>query len=256
MKALGYLTDIKEINKIALLTGEDDFLKLLVTQTLIKESDVQNIEKYEVKNFNEIPNRLGEGSLFGRRLILFDVQNSKLGKTETLITAFKEVMQNQDLMIIRTESFPITKDSEFNSLVLSIECEVMKNKKSREKFLKLRLNYYGLDFSEEAIATFLERTEATSEMENALLSIKYAYGRKNKLKPSDIEKATAKPEERNDLARALITGNSIRISKQIKEGEPILVLTILHNNLLKLYTFLEMMNDKEAKEEEVIEILS
>lgn len=256
MKAMDYLSEPKKPPKISVLMGEDDHLKVLVSQKLVAESEIGDAEKYEVTGIGDIVRTLGEGSLFGRRLAVFDLTTKKKwGRLDALAAVFRECALNDDQIIIRTTEAPSFKDLGLDRDLTVIECDIIKHKKTREKLIKLRADHYDVQLSEEAMTALLERTEATGEVENTLLSLKYAYGLHHKMKASDVERATRKPEERENLAKAILIGNSPRIAKQIKEGEPPLTLTIMHNTLLKLYTFLEMSSVKEAKEDDIVEYL-
>lgn len=243
------------VPKISLLVGDDILLKSLVVQKFSTISGLtqEETEKHQVSSADQMVSKVGEPSLFGRRLLDIEL-TGKWGQTKRLSKTLKDIRDSDDVVIVRAESAPTSKD--MANLFTEIECKKPTHSRTRQKLVQLRFRYYGLDPTEEAVKRLADRTECTADIEASIKTLYFAKGNHNKtVGLGDIERATAEPPERRDITRALLKGNTPRLAKELKEGVPIYTLIVLHSSLLKLYTYLEM-TQAEIGEEEIIEKLN
>ena len=258
MKALDFfdLNDRSQISNIIFLIGDDEVLKVLVYQKLlILLSDLDlELESFEVSNIKEISDRLTEGSLFGNRLVVFNLNNTSNVDLDIFNQSILQAKESQDFFIIKVTQADV---KQIQHLITEVDCKKVNTNKFKEKLISLRLSHYNLKITEEGLKKLVERSEGTSQIESTIKALAFAIGEENTINVYDIAKSTAEPPSRKDILRALITGNVLRLSKELFEGDPLYTLTIFHNSLFKLYTWLEMTeNGSKEEEEKAISLLN
>jgi len=219
MKALDFLTTAnKKVAPVIILTGEDLLLKnLVITEITNNIENLADVEKYDAKSAHDTARQLGEGSLFGIRLVIIDLLKA-WGPVERLKNAMLEMISVEDNLVIKAAALPKTK---IMPPATEIDCAAFTHKKSRKKFISLRLEKHGLKTTEDALKSLVERTETTGEVETALISLKFAFPNSTELTQREVLKATAEPSQRKDINNALLVGNNPRIIKEVLSGEPI-----------------------------------
>lgn len=235
------------------LSGEEVMLKVMVKDRILEKVGIpkNEIERYTAKTAEQAAIFVGEGSLFGRRLVMIELEG-KWGRTQALREALREAKENEDVIVISATSMP-DKSQSLNPLLTEIECKKLIQKKQRYKLITCRLPYMGLTADEEVITKLAERTDGAAEIHIALQILKYT-ARDGVINLKEVEKTTEEPAQRRDITRAVLTQNTTRLAKEINEGEPLLILTILHGTLLKLYVWLEANPEDEEKTMEALEL--
>jgi hypothetical protein len=254
MKALDFLSEFHKVRNFIFLAGSDIFLKQLVLNKIQTEIQVSDIEKRDDTSVKTLSETISSGSLLGPRLVISNLEIPKWGKMEDFKDSMRVALDNGDHLIVKCEEEPKIEDSDLISHTLIIDCEPIKVKKSREKFLNLRLKHHSVLMFPEAVTALIDRTENSSDLENIILSFKYAFPNKT-IGVKDIDRVRKRQEERSDIQRAVVTSNSVRLTKIINEEEPRYVIYTLHSVLLKLYSYLEMAADSEITEETIVEKL-
>jgi DNA polymerase III delta subunit len=242
------------IPSVSILTGDDALLKTLVVNRYAELSGLtrEETEKYAVSSADQIAVKVGDPSLFGRRLLDIEL-SGKWGQLKRLIPVLRDVRDTEDVVVIRVDQTP--KQNQLNNLYQEIDCRKLAKSKSRQRLISQRFKHYGLEPTEEAVKGLSERTVFTSEIEASIKTLYFARGRFKDVGLADIKRATAEPPERRDITRALLKGNTTRLAKEINEGDPFYTLIVLHSSLFKLYTYLEMVH-AEVEEEVIKERLN
>jgi DNA polymerase III delta subunit len=253
MKALDLLSlETIKVPPATLLIGDDHTLKALVTDRMAQASGKtkDDTERQEVKSADEAAEIIGQGSLFGPRLLILDF-NGKWGRVNNLIRVLPEAKEAEDTVIIRAEQAP--NNENFTKHCTEVECKPPTHPRTKEKLIRIRLNYYRLYASEEAVKRLADRIDSAADLEIALTTLSLVHRPNHHLTVPNIEQATAEPPARRDLTRALLIGNVTRIAKELREGEPIPTLALFHNTLTRLYVWIEMtkgLDPKKDKEKE------
>jgi len=256
MKALDFLSsERKKISPVTILTGDDLLLKnLVINEITANLPNLADIEKCEAKTANEIARQVGEGSLFGIRLVVVDLLTKKWGSTTRLKSAMYEMISMEDNLVVKAEALPSGKEKIIPP-AFEIDCTKVTHKKSRKKFISYRLEKHGLKTTEDALKSLVERTETTGEIESVLIALKYAFYNSTELTQREVIKATAEPSQRKDINNAMLAGNTPRIIKEVLSGEPVYTLTFLYSVLLRIYTYLEM-DEAGATDDAIMEVLN
>jgi len=224
-----------KIRQVVLLVGEDFLQKQLVVQHLIAQQGFQKdqVETLDLKTANEIAGHLMEGSLFGDRCLNLNFIGKTWGKMDQLNRAIEELGETGDYAFIKTEINPAQELA-----WTTVECNPPSHVQTRAKLIMARAKDMKLTLNEEVKKRLVERTVTSLDVENALRTLTFIPTQM--ITTNHVEKATPDPEVRRDLIRAVLVGNIIRISKELREGEPLQVLGSLHATLMRAYVFIEM----------------
>jgi DNA polymerase III delta subunit len=65
----------------------------------------------------------------------------------------------------------------------------------------------------------------------------------------EVIAVTGEPTKFKDTTRALIRGNTVRLTRELLEGDPLPTLVTMNNVLLKLYSWLNTTEDLESEEQ-------
>lgn len=247
-------TPIAELNvpPVTLFIGEDSVLKRIVMNRLIAGVTKDDRESHETKHTEQMANMIDEASVFGSRLVVIDF-TGKWGKTASLVAAVERVKSTDDCIMIRTEEPP--SGQTLDHLWAVVDCKKPANKKAREKLISLLAPIYEVKLFEDALKKMAERTEETSQIESALLTLSLVARPGLSVTLNDVGMVLREQSARKDIPRALLRHNMARVSRELSDTDsPPYVLTVLHGTLLKIYTWLEM-TEAEVKEEEIAEAL-
>jgi len=243
MKAVEFLQSSAQ-PKALVVVGADETLKDLVIKhyrALVGNPDVEQIA---TKNLSTVLYQFSEPSLFGARLLVTDLQAPTWGSPERTFSALRDASENGDHVVIKAEKAPTKSLSPFAT---QVDCD-LGSKKSREAVLKYLLEKKRINYEAEAVKLASERLANTAEINNYAQILSYVIREGHVLTVKDVERGTQDPPERRDLGRAVLTVNMTRIRKEVLEGEPMLILTILHGTLTKLYVYLTLSKDHEEAE--------
>jgi DNA polymerase III delta subunit len=252
MKAVDFLSSgSKTVPPVSIVFGDDGFLQMLVVGELITRVALEEVEKFSVDKADQAVDTIVEGSLFGQRVLVITVK--KWGTLKKLVPALVVARENGDFVIFKAEALPGSKIKLVDP-TLEIDCQKIRNKKTKERYARGRFESHSLKVTDDLVKMLVERTEDSAEVEAALKKIYYAVSVGRSVTVQDIEDATEDPIQRRDIVRAVLRISTARIVRELRDVEPILIITILYNTYLKLYCFLEMTRD-EVEEEKIIETL-
>lgn len=260
MKAQDFLAEPDEVkanHSVILLSGEDELLREVVLTSFGKATGLypDSVERHTVNTGTHIVGFWEEGSLFGSRFLVMDVEG-KFTKQDFLERSLKYTKESTDKMVILSDIKSPWTAASYNDVkdqLLEVECKVPKTKKEKAKLIRVRARAFSLSIPEEVEKVLSERVESSVEVETVLRTLSLVTG-DHPVKLKDAQQVTKEPLEFRDITRSLLLCNTIRIAKEINEGDPLPTLTMIHNTLIRLYCWLGDWKDQEDEAIEKLEI--
>jgi DNA polymerase III delta subunit len=250
-------TETQSKSPVLLVSGEDELLRNVLIESYGKATGLypSSLERHTVQTGIHVSGIWEEGSLFGARLLVIEIEG-KLSKLETLERSLKYTTDPLDKMVLLTDiKHPWTTSgyAGIKESVLEVDCKVPKTKKEKAKLIRVRAKSFKLEIPEDVEKLLSERVENSIEIETCLRTLSLVT-RNHPVKLKDAELATREPPEFRDIARAILLCNTIRLAKEISDGDPIPTLSVMHTTLLRLYSWLGDWKDQEDEAIEKLEI--
>lgn len=173
-----------------------------------------------------------ESSLFGRRYLVLKTNNS--------LDPYPEV-DDVILVISRTPQ---------PAAYFKIEATPVKTRNDRKAILEVRLKQLGLEVTLEVLEVLIDQTQDLTTIEQVLKSLELL----GTVTLEDLNHLFQDLPRSQDITRALIMGNMVRINALLSEQDPVRVLGRIHAVLLKLYCWLELADQEDAEVARALDI--
>jgi hypothetical protein len=232
---------------VVFISGDDNILKDIIVDECGRLTGLRDVkEQYTVSDVKSVIGLWGEGSLMGPRFL--DVRvGSKVKNGHLWKTFITGIRPSENYMFIRLEG-----DSSGISEILLrgltsvVECRFPKTTREKARLITSRLKMRGCIVEKEEAKELATRIKTSAEMESSVLTLALLYRSSKKITERDITYVAGEPERFKSSSRALLRGNVVLLAHEINEVEPILLLSIWHSTLKKLYCW---MNQQEGKDE-------
>lgn len=240
--------------KAILLYGDDSTYQSILSLKLAAWMVKDDREDHRATTVAEVTRIIDQGSLYGSRLVIIEAEAPSARKefswqpSANFLTILKELRQTEDQVILRAQECP-SYSNMCQGLMDLIEVKKPTYKKTREKIIQARVAAKKLKITADALKKLVDQTDDLASIEIPLNVMFLCLEEGQEIGVRDLEKVLREPVLKRDITRALLRHNPIRLAKEVKDStEPILLLTILQSNLLKLYCWVEMVQAKIAVE--------